>query len=62
MALTSKAISYVTGVGAILSVGITIGCECFIAMRTVVEIDSFFVYHLRVSVPPGLPAFVTTKQ
>ena len=62
MALTSKAICDVAGVRAILSVGITIGCECFTAVTTVVGIDSFFVYHLWVSIPPGLSAFAITKQ
>lgn len=61
MALTSKAICDVAGVRAIFSVGITVGRECFTAVRALVGIDSFFVYHLRMSVPPGLPAFVTTK-
>ena len=62
MALTSKAICDIAGVRAVLSVGITVSRKCFIAMRTVVGIDSLFVYHLWVSIPPDLPAFVTTKQ
>lgn len=62
MALTSKAICDVAGVRAIFSVGITVGRECFTAKRTEVRIDSFFVYHLRVSVPPGLPTLAAAEQ
>ena len=62
MTLTSKAICDVAGMRAIFSVGITVGCECFTAMRTLVVIDGLFVYHLRVSIPPDLPAFAITKQ
>jgi hypothetical protein len=62
MTSTSKAICYVAGVRAILSVGITVGCERLIAMGTQVGIDGFFVHRLGVSVPPGLPALFAAKN
>lgn len=62
MAPTSKAICDVAGMRAIFSVGIAVGSEGFTAMRATVGIDGLLVYHLGVSVPPGLPALVTAKQ
>jgi hypothetical protein len=61
MNITSKAVFDITGVGTILSFGITVGSERISTFFTGKRINSFLIYHLRVGIPPLNTTFITTE-
>ena len=58
---TSKPVSDIALVAAILTVGIAIGCESLFAVWTLIFVYRFSIYFIQVCIPPFISASVRTE-